>query len=65
MKKKETDLQKIYRAAFNCAVEEANAMGVSKHGRKKFINDNTRFIYYDCKKNPKLKKYILDTYGDK
>ena len=61
---KETELRKIYRASFRCAVAQADAVGVSKRGRKKFINDNTSFIYNDCKKNDKLKKHILKKYGD-
>lgn len=60
----ETELRKLYRASFRCAVDYADRIGVSKRGRKKFINDNTSSIYNDCKKNSKLKKHILDTYGD-
>lgn len=59
----ESELRKLYKASFKSAVDKANAVGVSKRGRKKFISDNTSHTYHDCKCNPKLKKYILDKYG--
>ena len=61
----ESELRKLYRASFRYAVALADCSGVSKRGRKKFINNNTSFIYNDCKKNLRLKNHVLKVYGDK
>lgn len=61
--KKQSDLQKLYRASYRCALDLANKTGVSKQGRKKFISDNTSFIYNDCKKNKSVREHVLSKFS--
>ncbi len=52
----------LYNAARRYATNLAGEIGISAAGRKRFVQDNTRFILDDCKRNPAVKRFILDNY---
>lgn len=63
MKKHEIDLRALYVASYRCALDLCK--DVKGKVDKRFIRDNTSFVYNDCKHNVKLRNYVMSKYGDK
>lgn len=60
--KKQLNYGELFYASYREAVALAKESGVSKRAYKSFVHSNTQFIYDDCKRNPKLRAYILNKY---
>ena len=51
---------KLFKASYRCARETCRYAGNSS---KKMVRANTFYIYNDCKKNPRIREYVLTKYG--
>ena len=56
---KENFYRKLYQASFREALALSREAGISKKAQKQFVYQNTLAIYEDCKRNPKVREYIL------
>ena len=55
----------LYNAARSYSSKLADEVGVSAAGRKRFVEQNTRFILNDCKRNSFIKQVISDKYENR